>query len=171
MHTPFSQQTLHTTTSPFRINDPSRRFLLFARCFCVKRITITRIISATTTIEHTTANVTTFITSPPFIPMDHSPRMLYSQMHFFSLLHPSGGIGSLPSTRYLLFRILLSSMIASFFFPTSFFTYLNGSAIPLQPYFLEWTDATSLTSNPHTDHRMPCRKQNQAAQQQSHSKS
>ena len=107
----YLHKTCHTIAFSFPTNEPSNLFLLFARCFWVNTIKPVRMISATTIITHTTTRVTTIITPIQLLPIDHNPRMLYSQMHSSSFVNPCGTTGSFPSTRQRIIAILLSSII------------------------------------------------------------
>ena len=72
-------------------------------------------INATIQQTPTMISVTLLVKNYPFLPNDHNPRMLYSQMHLFTFVKPSGVTGSFPSANGCKRDILLNLMISSFF--------------------------------------------------------
>ena len=72
-------------------------------------------INATIQQTPTMISVTLLVKNYPFLPNDHNPRMLYSQMHLFTRVNPSGVTGSFPSASGYQRGLLLSIIISSFF--------------------------------------------------------
>ena len=126
---------IYTARFSFCTNEPSSLFLLLLRCFWTNTTKTISISTATAITEHTITSVTIHHPSPSLPPIDHSPRISYSQMHFVSSLYPLGACGFFPSATQHRSKHIPSMIVILLTCPISVFAVLNGSNSP-QPCFL-----------------------------------